>query len=71
MSVTLTAGENDLLGGDLPRPILRRLHQIARRIHPLGARVVINTIYRVTATTTWDAANSVFPGWPRSSCDGA
>ena len=29
--VTLTAG-NDLLGGDLPRAILRRLHQIARRI---------------------------------------
>ena len=43
--VTLTAGGNDLLGGDLPRPILRRLHQIARRIQPLGARVVINTIY--------------------------
>ncbi len=27
--VTLTAGGNDLLGGDLPRAILRRLHQIA------------------------------------------
>jgi lysophospholipase L1-like esterase len=43
--VTLTAGGNDLLSGDLPRAILRRLHQIARRVLPLGARVVINTIY--------------------------
>jgi lysophospholipase L1-like esterase len=43
--VTLTAGGNDLLGGDLPRAILRRLHQIAQRIQPLGARVVVNTIY--------------------------
>jgi lysophospholipase L1-like esterase len=43
--VTLTAGGNDLLSGDLPRAILRRLHQIARRIQPLGARVVVNTIY--------------------------
>ncbi len=43
--VTLTAGGNDLLGGDLPRAILRRLDQIARRIHPLGASVVINNIY--------------------------
>jgi lysophospholipase L1-like esterase len=43
--VTLTAGGNDLLGGDLPRPILRRLHQIAQRIEPLGARVVVNTVY--------------------------
>ena len=43
--VTLTAGGNDLLGGDLPGAILRRLHQIAERIEPLGARVVVNTIY--------------------------
>jgi len=43
--VTLTAGGNDLLGGDLPRVILRRLHQIAQRIEPLGARVVVNTVY--------------------------
>src|SRR5918911_4477315 len=43
--VTLTAGGNDLLGGELPRTILRRLGQIARRIQPLGARVVVNTIY--------------------------
>jgi lysophospholipase L1-like esterase len=43
--VTLTAGGNDLLGGEAPRAILRRLHQIARRIQPLGARAVINTIY--------------------------
>ena len=42
---TITAGGNDLLVGDLPRAILRRLHQIAQRIEPLGARVVINTIY--------------------------
>src|SRR5919204_969928 len=43
--VTLTAGGNDLLAGELPRAISRRLHQIARRLEPLGARVVINTIY--------------------------
>jgi lysophospholipase L1-like esterase len=43
--VTLTAGGNDLLAGELPRPILRRLQQIARRIEPLGARVVLNTVY--------------------------
>jgi lysophospholipase L1-like esterase len=43
--VTLTAGGNDLLLGHLPRTILHRLQQIAVRIQPLGARVVINTIY--------------------------
>jgi lysophospholipase L1-like esterase len=43
--VTLTAGGNDLLLGALPRAILRRLHQIAERIQPLGARVLLNTIY--------------------------
>ena len=43
--VTLTVGGNDLLGGDFPRAILRRLHQIAQRIQPLGARVVVNTVY--------------------------
>jgi lysophospholipase L1-like esterase len=43
--VTLTAGGNDLLGGELPRAILRRLDQIAQRIEPLGARVLVNTIY--------------------------
>jgi lysophospholipase L1-like esterase len=43
--VTLTAGGNDLLGGDLPRAILRRLDQIAERIQPLGSRVVVNTVY--------------------------
>jgi lysophospholipase L1-like esterase len=42
---TRTAGGNDLLGGELPRAILRRLDQIAARIQPLGARVVLNTIY--------------------------
>jgi hypothetical protein len=43
--VTLTAGGNDLLLGHLPRAILHRLQRIAVRIQPLGARVVINTIY--------------------------
>jgi lysophospholipase L1-like esterase len=43
--VTLTAGGNDLLGGDLPRAILRRLAQIAERIQPLAARVIVNTVY--------------------------
>jgi lysophospholipase L1-like esterase len=43
--VTLTAGGNDLLEGGLPRAILRRVHQVAEQIQPLGARVVINTIY--------------------------
>ena len=43
--VTLTAGGNDLLLGDRSRPILRRLHLIAERIQPLGARVVLNTVY--------------------------
>jgi lysophospholipase L1-like esterase len=43
--VTLTAGGNDLLGGDLPAAILLRLQQIAERLTPLGARVVVNTIY--------------------------
>jgi lysophospholipase L1-like esterase len=43
--VTVTAGGNDLLSGDLPRAIVRRLHQIGQRIQPLGARVVVNTIY--------------------------
>jgi lysophospholipase L1-like esterase len=43
--VTLTAGGNDLLLGDLPRPIVRRLRQIAQRIQPLSAHVVVNTIY--------------------------
>ncbi len=43
--VTLTAGGNDLLGGDLPRAILRRLHQIAARTQPFGARVIVNTVY--------------------------
>jgi lysophospholipase L1-like esterase len=43
--VTLTAGGNDLLGGDVPRAILRRLDQIAEQIQRRRARVVINTIY--------------------------
>ena len=44
-AVTLTAGGNDLLGGEHPRAILRRLHQIAERIQPISARVVLNTVY--------------------------
>jgi hypothetical protein len=43
--VTLTAGGNDLLGGDIPSAILRRLRRIAERLRPLGARVVVNTVY--------------------------
>jgi GDSL-like Lipase/Acylhydrolase family len=43
--VTLSAGGNDLLGGDIPRAILRRLHQIAARVERLDARVIVNTIY--------------------------
>jgi lysophospholipase L1-like esterase len=43
--VTITAGGNDLLRRRRPRTILGQLHEIARRILPLGARVVINTIY--------------------------
>jgi len=46
--VTLTAGGNDLLGGSLPRGILRRLEQIVDRIEPLGARVIVNTVYDPT-----------------------
>jgi lysophospholipase L1-like esterase len=42
---TLTAGGNDLLIGHLPRTILRRLEQIAVRLQPLGARVIVNTVY--------------------------
>ena len=43
--VTLTAGGNDLLGGELPRSILRRLEEIADAVQPLGARVIVNTVY--------------------------
>lgn len=43
--VTLTAGGNDLLGGDLPLGILRRLEQIADGVERLGARVIANTVY--------------------------
>jgi len=43
--VTLTAGGNDLLAGELPAAILGRLHEIAERLEPLGARVVVNIVY--------------------------
>jgi hypothetical protein len=48
--VILTAGGNALLGAEVPRAILRRLHQIAQRIRPLGSQplgshVIVNTIY--------------------------
>ena len=46
--VTLTAGGNDLLVGERPRTILRRLDEITARIRPLGARVVLNTVYDPT-----------------------
>ena len=42
---TLTAGGNDLLEGDSPRAILRRLEAIAVQIERLGARVIVNTVY--------------------------
>src|SRR5919204_2217134 len=50
--VTLTVGGNDLLGGDLPRAILRRLHQIADRIQALGALVSSSTPSTTQATAT-------------------
>ena len=43
--VTLTAGGNDLLLGERPRAILRRLERIADAIEPLGGRVIVNTVY--------------------------
>ena len=43
--VTLTAGGNDLLGGELPRGILRRLDEIASRIRPLAPQVIVSTVY--------------------------
>ena len=43
--VTVTAGGNDLLSGEFPRAILRRLDRIADRIQSLGARVIVNTVY--------------------------
>jgi lysophospholipase L1-like esterase len=70
--VTLTAGGNDLLLGDLARAILGRLHQIAQRIQPLGARVVVNTVYDPSdGDNEWDGASWVCRGWRRSSYDGA
>src|SRR5206468_6204722 len=47
--VTLTAGGNDLLGGESPRAILRRLDQITHRLQPLGGRTVVNTVYDPSA----------------------
>jgi lysophospholipase L1-like esterase len=43
--VTLTAGGNDLLAGERPRAILRRLEAIAGRLERLGGRVILNTVY--------------------------
>ena len=61
--VTLTAGGNDLLAGELPRAILRRLDQIAQRIQPLGARVVINTVYDPSdGDNDLGPVSSAFPG---------
>jgi lysophospholipase L1-like esterase len=70
--VTLTAGGNDLLGGNFPRAILRRLHQIAQRIQPLGARVVLNTVCDPSdGDNDVGRASSVYRGWRRPSSDGA
>ena len=70
--VTLRAGGNDLLGGVLPRAILRRLHQIAERIQPLGARSSSTpSTTRATAATMSVDANWVCRGWRRSSSAGA
>jgi lysophospholipase L1-like esterase len=43
--VTLTAGGNDLLGGESPGAILRRPEKITQRLQPLGVRTVVNTVY--------------------------
>jgi lysophospholipase L1-like esterase len=43
--VTLTAGGNDLLGGDRPAAILGRIHEVADRLERLGGRVIVNTVY--------------------------
>jgi lysophospholipase L1-like esterase len=43
--VTLTAGGNDLLAGEFPRAIVRRLGQIGAVLGRLGARVIANTVY--------------------------
>jgi lysophospholipase L1-like esterase len=66
--VTLTAGGNDLLGGEHPRAILRRLHQIAARIsRSAPGSLSTPSTTRATATTTWDGASSVCRGWRRSN----
>lgn len=62
--VTLTAGGNDLLGGDLPRGILRRLEQIADGVERLGARVIANALtdsnrrrfWAIYASTSYQAS---------------
>ena len=46
--VTLTAGGNDLLGGESPRAILRRLDQITERLQPLGGSGLCGTPQRIS-----------------------
>jgi hypothetical protein len=66
------AGGNDLLGGEPPRAILRWLDQIAARIQPIGARVVVNTIYDPSDGDNEVARRgSVWRGWPPSRSVGA
>jgi len=70
--VTLTGGGNDLLLGDLPRAILRRLHRShsgSSRSAPASSSTPFTT--RATATTTWDGASWPCRGWRRSSYDAA
>jgi hypothetical protein len=70
--VTLTAGGNDLLGGELPGAILRRLHRIARGpVRSALASSSTPSTTRATVTTTRDGARWVSRGSRRSSYDGA
>jgi GDSL-like Lipase/Acylhydrolase family len=70
--VTLTAGGNDLLGGDLPRAILRRLHEIHTAYsRSAAASSSTPSMTQATATTTSGGGSSVYLGWRRSRCEDA
>ena len=70
--VTLTAGGNDLLIGQPPDAILRRLEEIAARIKPLDARIVFNTVYDPSdGDDALGGASSASRSSRRSSCAGA
>jgi len=43
--VTLTVGGNDLLCGEEPKAILRRLDEIARRLEKMSDLVIVSTVY--------------------------